>query len=461
MNNTVEICWKKVGGTVLGILTALWLIPPIVHKTMHYCPVKPDGIQEAEAITAWARKYGVSCNVCHAAGYKLTRAGQKFLRGGHVMPGTDKEANLSDYVALTAKIRAWTKNTKAETLATGVETQTPKSSFEGHALSLYTGGPLDNGFSYFSEMYFHENEKKNIAENSEKSESDMGDWGRSKLAETYLQYVRGIGGSEDTFWTVRIGRIMPWLIHLHGGGARLEYNRPKTFAETLGGTPYRPFSRQYGVGAGLGVKDAFLEAGIVNGTGKLENSVEIGTDTHKDLYAALDYSLGDKGSMVGVYYYNGKYPTNWFGTKGTDVGANTIISREEFSQLGFLGNYTFEVEGVGGALLGAYFTGKNKYDTTAALGYEQKSTGYYLEAQGHFQKGDLSPYFRWDFNDPDTAFDDNEKSGPALGLHWKPMEHGRFVLEWDRDSAKNGKNGTAATTQTTNDTYTLEIQFMF
>ncbi|MBI4051350.1 MAG: hypothetical protein HY400_02475 [Elusimicrobia bacterium] len=413
------------------------------------------GVSEAGAITAWARKYGVSCNVCHAAGYKLTRAGQKFLREGHTMPGTqEKEANLSDYLAITGKIRAWAKPKKVETLATGTETKESRSSFEEHALSLYTGGPLDKGFSYFVEMYLHENEKKNPLENSETNVSDMGDWGRSKLAEAYLQYLKPISGYEDAFWTARIGRIMPWLVHLHGGGARLEYSRPLAFSSTVNTTnPYRMFSRQYGVGAGLGIKDAFVEAGVVNGTGKHENSVEIGTDTHKDIYVSADYSIGDKGSMLGVYYYKGKYPSNWF--------SGTYLSPDEFNQLGFLGNYTFDFNGTGGALVGSYLIGKNKYDTAAQTGYEQKSKGYYFEAQAHVWGGDLAPYFRWDFFDPDTSFKDNETSGPALGIHWKPMEHGRFVLEGSQTSVKNGTATTAATTKTTSQELTLEIQFMF
>ncbi|MEK7721708.1 MAG: NapC/NirT family cytochrome c, partial [Elusimicrobiota bacterium] len=46
-------------------------------------------------------------------------------------------------------------------------------------------------------MYLYENEKKNPLENSETTNSDMGDWGRSKLAETYLQYVKPLGKPED------------------------------------------------------------------------------------------------------------------------------------------------------------------------------------------------------------------------------------------------------------------------
>lgn len=62
-----------------------------------------------------------------------------------------------------------------------------------------------------------------------------------------------------------------------------------------------------------------------------------------------------------------------------------------------------------------------------------------------------------------AAFD--ETAGPVLGLHYKPMEHGRFVLEYLKTEAKNASsNGaavTAATTKTTSRSFTLEMQFVF
>ncbi|MBI4249920.1 MAG: hypothetical protein HY611_10495 [Elusimicrobia bacterium] len=397
---------------------------------------------ESRAITAWARKYGVSCNVCHVSGYKLTRAGQKFLRGGHRMPGSeDKEGNLSDYLAMTAKIRNWGKK-KEET---GKVTDS-RSSSEFHALSLYSGGPLDSGFSYFAEMYLNENEKKNPLENAEKTESDMGDWARTKLAEAYLQYTTP---GDEIYWTARAGRIMPWLVHLHGGGARLDYSRPLPLTSTVGNNPYRPYARQFGVGTGVAVKDAFFEFGMVNGTGKHENTVEIGTDTHKDFYVTVDYSFGDQGSMLGLYYYNGEYPLDWFGQ---------AKSPDRFNQFGVLGNYTYDTPWLKGALIGSYFKGQDKYIPTSGVAENKyKSASYLVEGQWYFRDGALAPYFRWEFVDPDTSAKDNgEKFGPVVGIHWKPLEHGRFVLEFS-----DYKTRKSATTRVRERDLTLEMQFMF
>ncbi|OGV97683.1 MAG: hypothetical protein A3I04_05015 [Nitrospinae bacterium RIFCSPLOWO2_02_FULL_39_110] len=403
------------------------------------------------AITAWGRKYGVSCNVCHIAGYKLTYAGQQFLRHGHQLPGAEsKEANMSDYFSITMKIRAWDKNTTVQQSGTA-DAITTKNSFEAHALSVYSGGPLDSGFTYFTEMYLHENERKNPAENYEATESDMGDWARSKLAEAYLQYGYE---KDDLYFTARAGRIMPWLIHLHGGGARLEYSRPLPLTSTVGDNPYRPFSRQFGVGAGVGYGELFFEAGVVNGTGKYENTVEIGTDKAKDIYASLDYSIGDNGSMVGLYYYNGQYPLDLSYIQKDLTTLKKAETADKFNQIGIMGQYVAEY----GALIAAYFNGSDSYtplNGTSETTY--KSQSYYAELQGYFNDGALSPYLRWEYFDPDTdKSDSSEKSGPVLGIHWKPFEHGRFVLE-----ASNYTTANSSTKKTIERDITLEVQFMF
>lgn len=411
------------------------------------------------AIPAWGRKYGVSCNVCHVAGYKLTATGGKFQREGFQLKGAPaKEANLSDYLSIAARIRAWGTNKVSQNLATKVETTEARSSFEAHAVQLYSGGPLDSGFSYFVEMYLHENEKKNPLENSETTESDMGDWGRSKLAELYLIYQKPLGKTDDgPFVTAKAGRLM--ACQMPGLGARLAYSRPLPLTTQANSeNPYRAFNRQYGASAGLGYKGAYAEAGLLNGTGKHENSVEVGTDTYKDRFATFEYAFDGKGSLVGVYYYKGRYRSD-FSKPGT------YKSPDNFTQLGLYTDYTYDFLGLKGAVIGGYVHGRNRYSTNVRTGYKQRSEGYYAELQSHLYDGRLAPYFRWDYFDPDTRFRNNETAGPVLGLHYKPMEHGRFVLEYlkteGKNASSNGAAVTAATKNTTSRSFTLEMQFIF
>ena len=406
--------------------------------------------EESWAITAWARKYGVSCNVCHVNGYKLTRAGQQFLRRGHAMSGTEKELNLSDYLAITAKIRAWSDTTRVDEKGKPA-TNTNKNSFEMHALSLYSGGPLDKGFSYFAEMYLHENEKKTPATSDETTDSDMGDWGRSKLAEAYLQWN---SAGEGNYFTTRFGRVAPSLLHFHNAGARLAYSRPTAISTSFGDNPYRPFSRQFGATAGVGVKDAFFEAGIVNGTGKYENTVELGDDTEKDIWVTGDYSLGDQGSMLGLSYYKGKFPLNKL---KTPKGAGW----DDFYSLGAVGNYTLPK----GAVIASYYFqegGYRKVGGTSDTTYGASTM--FLELQGYLKGDLLGPYTRYELvnYDPDRgALNDKTATAVAsFGINWKPFTFGRFVLEYNNVLTHQD---TAATTykDTKQNAVTLEAQFMF
>ncbi len=441
----------------LTILAIAWLALPIIHSARRLCPVRPTGVGEAQAITAWARKYGVSCTVCHTAGYKLTGPGQKFLRAGHKMPGDASmtDAKLTDYLAVTGKLRSAAKYSKvaeqdkADVIKTG-------SGFQAHAFSIYTGGPLDKGFSYFGEMYLSENESvsESPTKLADEQNSLQGNWARSKLAEMYLQYHHAF--NDDAFVSARMGRIMSSLVHLHGGGARLEYSRPLPFMSSVGDNPYRTYNRQYGWALGSAYKDLFLELGLVNGTGKNENAVELDTEHHKDVFATMDYSLDSNGSMIGAYFYKGYYPLHWLAkAQGGD----------RFYQYGLLGNYTFNGS-VNGALVGSLLWGNDRFTPTGSTAeMNHRSLTYYAEAQAHFKDGDIAPYVKWEYFDKDTALPDNEKFGPALGMHYKPFDHGRFVLEYSRYLTRGNtvpaNPNTGKKKDTINQDLTLELQFMF
>src|ERR1700690_1001944 len=54
----------------------------------------------AEAIPAFARRYGTSCQTCHVAFPKLTPFGEAFRRNGFKFPGRDEEFVKQDQIPL-------------------------------------------------------------------------------------------------------------------------------------------------------------------------------------------------------------------------------------------------------------------------------------------------------------------------------------------------------------------------
>jgi hypothetical protein len=81
------------GGLLLLVLAAAWILPPAVHKTLHYCPIRPDGVGQAEAVPAFARKYGFSCMQCHTNWPLLNEYGRQFKMNGYV-PSRDGEEGV-------------------------------------------------------------------------------------------------------------------------------------------------------------------------------------------------------------------------------------------------------------------------------------------------------------------------------------------------------------------------------
>ena len=361
------------------------------------------------AVTAWARKYGFDCTVCHWSVNKLNKTGQDFLRQGHMNFKEDASGkSLSDYLSLTAKIRFNTFK---------------QDTFEQHAFSVYTGGPLDKGFSYFAEMYLHENS------GNTSGTSDFSDFGRSKLAEAFLQYTYG---DEKVFTTARFGQIVSQLLYIHGVGGRFGKDRAMALTSTFGATNYKPFQRNYGAEVSQFYKGFMGTVGVINGTGG-SNFNSVDNNRYKDVYATLDYEFNKEGSVVGLYGYHGKFPRAGF----DDI----------FYQVGPMFNYlanSFTFSGL------ALF-GKNRKNL---VGDKANSLGGYLEAGYKAYSDILTPYLRYDFFDADTD-DGSRNHGPVAGLVWRPFTYGRFVGEYTNINEESSSNSN------TIHKFSIEAQYMF
>ena len=401
-------------------------------------------VRPASAIPAWSRKYGVDCTSCHTAGFKLTKMGQDFVRSGHQTAGGEEKQDISGHVSVAQKIRySWGQTEVNGDIKSGSKTNT----FEQHALSLYMGGPLQKEFSYFAELYWHENSGKTSGT------SDFTDFGRSKLADAYLQYLRR---TDDAIYTsVRFGQFSPYLLHLHGVGARLSQDRPYVInSGTVGDNPYKPFIRQYGLEVSQYYKGFNVAAAVMNGTGAATFN-RVDNDLKKDAYGTIDYTFDDQGSLLGVYGYLGHYPLNL-------DNAVKYAGYDDFNQVGVLGNYTRRQ----GAVVGALFAGKNEFTLTNEVAapadtanskVEQNSLGYYLELQVYALHPRVQPYVRWDFWDVNTDVDDNEVSGPLFGVSWRALDWGRLVAHYQILETKKG----GSLLDETRHSLVIEANFMF
>lgn len=371
------------------------------------------------AIPAWGRKYDMECSMCHMGGFKLTPSGREFLRNGHQFlekkdaSKKDKDPNLSDYASLAMKFRGYVKRTthSVTNSATDAGYNKDSSSFEQHNLSLYAGGPLDHGFSFFAEMYLSENSGKTSGT------SDFDDYGRSKLAETVLQYTYG---TSDINLNIRGGQLISSLLHLNGVGARLTQDRPAVLGMKIGSNPYSPFTRQFGLAVAQKVYGATAEVGLVNGTGSSTYN-RIDNDNNKDAWATLDYAIdGEKFStLVGVYGYKGTYPV------GVDNPA-VYAGDDDFGQVAGMASFTIEDVG---HFTGSVYRGENYAKLAGTKSADVVSSlGGYGELAAYFMDGKLIPYVRYDFVDTNQNVELNEQQGYQVGLQLIPYDHGHVTV---------------------------------
>lgn len=83
----------QVGGILVLVLAAAWILPPAVHQSLHYCPIRPDGVTQAAAVPAFSRKYGFDCMQCHTNWPTLNEFGRQFKMNGYV-PSRDSEEGV-------------------------------------------------------------------------------------------------------------------------------------------------------------------------------------------------------------------------------------------------------------------------------------------------------------------------------------------------------------------------------
>ena len=131
------------GGLVAAVLAAAWIAPPAVSHLMHRCPVRPDGVEQAEALPSFARKYHMSCNQCHAGYPVLNAYGRQFKMNGFVRDRSGSEGVLKsqDGSLWTEAMTPWAVIVRSRPIDNGRGNMSSQGSQMGG-----TSGPNPSGF---------------------------------------------------------------------------------------------------------------------------------------------------------------------------------------------------------------------------------------------------------------------------------------------------------------------------
>ncbi|MDP2138380.1 MAG: hypothetical protein Q8J74_11075 [Candidatus Didemnitutus sp.] len=404
------------------------------------------------AIPAWSRQAGASCNACHATPtWQLNATGLDFLKNGHRAEPFKmaEEIKWDHYLSLIWKGRAWYED--LDSARTGnANLQKPRTNLEQHSFALYTGGPIADRFSYFTEIYLSENTGATSGPNIVQGEA-----ARKKLAEAFLQYNHPLNEAQDTFLAVRVGEILPAIIHVFGVGARSAEQRALPMNDSLAGNAntYKPFSRQQGLDAALTGKHYEVTVGLVNGSSTtVTNSID--ADSHKDLYFSAIYNFDEHESGLGVYYYDGKFSTY----TGAQDFSSTLLYKNDFYRTGVFGRFIRD----NWRFVGAYLVGE---ETLNAAGTTADNSGYYGLIDYNFTDKH-GVYVRYDFVDPNTAISRNESSMFLVGFNMLFFQSEnaavRLGIEYTNKTSYQGGNiTTAGTTKYNDNRITTQLTWAF
>lgn len=337
----------------------------------------------ASAVPAWSRRYGVSCAMCHAyPSLQLTATGLDFVRRGHRLKDDKFDKDLTNLLSVHGE---WTY-TKQE--------KEPAPPFESPEAHLHAGGAISSHFSTYADVTLNGGELETLM----------------------LQFTKEHGNA--SYFTARLGKITPTIIRNYGSGLMASASTPLVVTDaTLADNPFTPARASFGIDVAQRWKRLFVQTGVLNGE---DVPGQATVDSHKDFFAAAEFTATAQPTGIGVYYYRAGYDLG-------DPAVSTLFDR--YDRTSVFANYTRDKF----RLAGAYAFGKDRVQTLA----ERKIRGFYVQADVHPVDWAV-PFARYDW--VETELEEGSAQtwkvtlGSSLRLFESDITAGRAVLELYRKS---------------------------
>lgn len=292
--------------TVIRLLLAcLPLLPVLVVWSSLPAP--------AEAMPAFARQYGISCNVCHAAYPRLNAFGENF--GGDMnfrlphwreltVRAGDENLALPESLPLALRVQAYIQGRDGESIdpITGAVDADSSLDFQApYLVKLLSSAPLSDHISYYFYAIFAEKGSNGevIVEDAWFSYDDLFDTGISAQLGQFqvsdLMFPREVRMTFQDFMAYRF--------------AGITYDRGTLFGKSLG-----PVDLSLGFVNGNGIEENFN----INSPGYRRPDKLFDNDTQKSIFGRLGSSFGPVS--VGLFGLSGEQ-SNATGPAGRDSGA--------------------------------------------------------------------------------------------------------------------------------------------
>lgn len=249
------------------------------------------------AMTQFARKTGLECTSCHTVIPKLTEMGYRYRAAGFRMP--DEIQSKPEYKELGQFFSFRIQNRIDFKHKTASGKTTNQFQLTNHELTIY---PATGAFA------------KQLASEVEVS------WAADEPLEFENAYVRWVSGTEEGFWSTRLGIFHPF----EGYGAS---DRPVSLARPLFQVSSANYTQntfftlweidQFGLEAAYNLRRTTFAGTVFNGLfftgdglepakgGGLQKPAGLRSQNTKDYQLVVNQLLTDNGGGVSAVYYRG------------------------------------------------------------------------------------------------------------------------------------------------------------
>ena len=293
---------------------------------------------DANALPAFARKYGLRCSACHEAWPMLNYFGQKFKDNGYQLMN-DRDAPIwqnNGYWPVTIRItpswhRESTDKVAVDQAATGQQRVTSHG-FDVGGLDLLSGGTLDKNLSFLFVLSSDENAVFHFESVNARFDNLFGSpWLNLKVGKFELDNI--------------VSEKRGLTLSGSGGGFQLYHFIPIGDSNFVGQIGDNQFGLEW---MGHSANDRTrISASLLNSS---DGNVDLpGSNSYTGFFAGSQaFELGKLGTQrVGFYAMVGQAPTNTLTSGGEPIPGggfgNKDFSRVGFNGLFYLGKLDFQV----------------------------------------------------------------------------------------------------------------------
>lgn len=359
----------------------------------------------AYTIPAFARREGVTCQMCHFRLPELNKDGHDYARRGlrEEPPGLEMKMEPKEQEKMPGMPAAerhplgqplnlqWANYLTVMGHHMFIAETHERPLFDAGVIDLWAAGPLDPNWTGLANPSF------NIQE------------GGSHVDQAYGQYVTHWA---NRFGSSRFGQLLPFAILFNQGGPKMPLSDPlilSTPADTGYGWTPESFVRGLEVGAAnLSRATAYL--GI--GQPRLEDTILTGRpsfERHNDFYGTGEWIFTPNGDSLTIYGYLG---TAWLSPVAPD---------RSFHRVGFFGN----VYGPSTKATLGFLTGNDEDATGRSL----DNSGYFALVE-QLLSDRWAAYLRYDHLRRDLSDGGTQTLfGPAIGVSWWVQTQVRLTFE--------------------------------